>query len=246
MALSRRTVYGDGITTQFAVTFPFLSRSHVSATVGGVPTAFTWVNDGLIEFAVAPGAGVMIVIKRTTPDGLTSFTNGARLPAADLNTVASAAQYQNEEQEDDWAEAETVATQAFRAYKTGSQVINSSPEVGVSWGAETFDTNNNFDSDVYTAPLDGIYLFGVQLGLSSHPGAGEGYRFALVASSGLRSEYILIGTTGISTVPAITLVRPFSLQAGQTVWVAAERVLGTGAVSIASGASNSHFWGYKL
>jgi len=45
-----------------------------------------------------------------------------------------------------------VNTPIFRAYKSGNQSISSSTAVKVTWGGETFDTDNAFASDKFTVP----------------------------------------------------------------------------------------------
>lgn len=79
MANSYVDYTGNGSTTQRAVTFPFLSRSHVTVTVNGVSTSFTWVNDGLIDISPAPANGTAIRIKRSTSPTtrLVDYSNGA-------------------------------------------------------------------------------------------------------------------------------------------------------------------------
>lgn len=104
---SRTSHTGDGSTTQFAVSFPYLARSHVSVTVGGVSTAFTWVDASNIDISPAPADQSAIEIRRTTPDGLVSFNNGAALPESDLNTAVLVAQYQTEEAADEQAADDT-------------------------------------------------------------------------------------------------------------------------------------------
>ena len=38
----------DGSTQSYAVTFPFISREHVTVTADGTAATFTFVNDGQI------------------------------------------------------------------------------------------------------------------------------------------------------------------------------------------------------
>jgi hypothetical protein len=66
MAFSLVTYTGNGSTTQYAVPFPYISASHVSVTVGGVPAAFTWVNSGLIQITATPPNGSAIMISRSS------------------------------------------------------------------------------------------------------------------------------------------------------------------------------------
>ena len=48
MANSKVQYTADGSTQAFAVTFPFISRNHVSVEVDGVAATFTWNNDSQI------------------------------------------------------------------------------------------------------------------------------------------------------------------------------------------------------
>jgi hypothetical protein len=68
MALSYIKYSGDGATTNFAVPFAYIDRTHVKVLVGAVDTAFTWVNSSTIQISPAPAVGVFnINIYRTTP-----------------------------------------------------------------------------------------------------------------------------------------------------------------------------------
>jgi hypothetical protein len=68
MAFSYVEHNGDGATTNFAVTFPYISKNDVSVTVSGSSHPFTWVNDSTVLITPAPAVGVNNVkISRTTP-----------------------------------------------------------------------------------------------------------------------------------------------------------------------------------
>jgi hypothetical protein len=69
MPYGRVTYFPAPSTTQFAVNFPFISRTHVSVTVDGAPATFTWINDSLINItSLAAGAivGKRVQIRRST------------------------------------------------------------------------------------------------------------------------------------------------------------------------------------
>lgn len=129
--LQSRTIHtSDGITQQFSVSFPYLSRDHVSVTVEGVPTAITsWVDDSNIQITPAPAAGTAnnIEIRRTTPDGLVSFSNGAAMTEDDLNTAVLAAQYQTEEAADEQESDDDSATSRLTIAE--AQIAAISPKV---------------------------------------------------------------------------------------------------------------------
>ena len=88
MAYSYVTYTGNGSTTQFAVTFPYIRKEHVYVTVDAVNTAYTWVNDSLIQLASAPANGKEVIVRRVTPvaSRLVDYTDGSTLVAADLDT----------------------------------------------------------------------------------------------------------------------------------------------------------------
>lgn len=88
MAYSSVTYTGNGVQTQFSVTFPFISQSDVTATVAGVTTAFTWVNATTIQFAAAPASGAAVVLSRSTPVTTpnVAYSDRALLTASNLNT----------------------------------------------------------------------------------------------------------------------------------------------------------------
>lgn len=95
MANSYVEYTGDGVEDQYQVTFDFIDRDHVSATVAGVSASFTWINDGLIEFDDVPGNGEYIKISRSTsPDErIVDYTNGSTLPEGTLDADSLQAFY---------------------------------------------------------------------------------------------------------------------------------------------------------
>lgn len=87
MAHSSVTYTGDGVITQRAVTFPFITKSHVLVHVNAVNTAFTWVNDAVVNISPAPANGTTIKIFRTTPVAtpIVDFSNASTLTESDLD-----------------------------------------------------------------------------------------------------------------------------------------------------------------
>jgi hypothetical protein len=86
---------GDGSAVLHSIPFPFISRDHVFVKVNGVATsAFTWINDGQIEFDTAASAGYAIRISRVTPlEPLVDFADGATLTERDLDLLALQSSY---------------------------------------------------------------------------------------------------------------------------------------------------------
>jgi len=101
---------GNGSTTQFAITFDYLSQTHLSVSVGGVvqTTGFTIDNSTpAVNFTTAPGNGLVVLIKRTTPKGkaefqtdIADFTDGSILKASDLDQATLGLLYISQEAQD--------------------------------------------------------------------------------------------------------------------------------------------------
>lgn len=89
MALSYIEYPGDGSQRDFVVTFPYLSRSHVSVEVDETPVEFAWVNNTLVRLSEIPSAGSVVRISRHTPvdQSLVDFVHGGRLAEDDLDTM---------------------------------------------------------------------------------------------------------------------------------------------------------------
>ena len=78
----------DGTTQIFAVTFPFISRTHVSVTVAGVAATFSFNNDSQIVIASPTVSnGNEVIIKRTSSDTvrLVDYVDGSNLTESDLD-----------------------------------------------------------------------------------------------------------------------------------------------------------------
>lgn len=92
---------GNGVTTQFSLTFSYISTSHISATVDGVSTAFSWVNSSTIQFSSAPANGSVVELRRTTPNtALITYSNHSMLVDSDLNTAETQSLYLAQEAQD--------------------------------------------------------------------------------------------------------------------------------------------------
>jgi hypothetical protein len=66
MAYSKVTYTGNGASTDFAITFPYLEQSHIALTVNGVSTVFTWLNASLVRVSPAPANGATVQITRSS------------------------------------------------------------------------------------------------------------------------------------------------------------------------------------
>jgi trimeric autotransporter adhesin len=88
MAYSYVVYTGNGSTTQFAITFPYIRKEHVKVYVNYVDTAYTYVNDTTVQLAAAPASPLPVEVRRITPlnNVLVDYTDGSTLAASDLDT----------------------------------------------------------------------------------------------------------------------------------------------------------------
>jgi len=152
MAFSSITTAGDGVTIDYAVTFDYLERSHVSVLVGKVRTTavgsnytFEWINSTTIRVRTVVASdpvpsGLEIVILRETPIDTPAvvFGAGPSLTSDNLNKNSEYLTYALQEATDD--------NDAFLTLYLGSKpadptVNNSGDPLQV--GAIYFNTTNN-------------------------------------------------------------------------------------------------------
>jgi hypothetical protein len=82
----------DGSTQSYAVTFPFISREHVTVTADGTAATFTFVNDGQITITSPSSlSSEALIIKRNSSPAtlLVDFVDGSNLTEADLDLLAT-------------------------------------------------------------------------------------------------------------------------------------------------------------
>lgn len=79
---------GDGVTQNYTIPFPYLSRNHVTATVDNAAWPFEWISSNTVRFATPPPEGTLVDIRRTTPkvEPLVVFTDGSTEVAKNHNT----------------------------------------------------------------------------------------------------------------------------------------------------------------
>lgn len=116
MANSKVQYTADGSTQTFAVTFPFISRTHVTVTVDGSSDTFTWNNDSQIVVGTTLSGGELVLIKRTTSQAtrLVDYTDGSNLTENDMDLDSKQAFYMAQEALDELTlfDDDTVATTA--------------------------------------------------------------------------------------------------------------------------------------
>ena len=88
MAVTQNEYTGNGSTTNYSFTFPYLKASDIKASLDAVETtAFTLTNATTLQFNTAPTNGAKIKIFRETGvDNLTAtFYAGSAIKSEDLN-----------------------------------------------------------------------------------------------------------------------------------------------------------------
>ncbi len=87
-AVTQNEYTGNGSTTTYSFTFPYLKESDIKVSLDSVvTTAFTLPNATTIQFNTAPGSGVKIkIFRETSVDDLTAtFYAGSAIKSEDLN-----------------------------------------------------------------------------------------------------------------------------------------------------------------
>jgi hypothetical protein len=91
----------DGTTSEFAITFPYISREDVTVLVSGTAAAHTYINDTSITLTTTPNDQQLVTIKRQTSKvPLVDFTDGSTLFEADLDLANKQSRYLAEEARD--------------------------------------------------------------------------------------------------------------------------------------------------
>lgn len=78
---------GDGVTTQFDLSFAYTDEATIHVTVDGVAVEFTFINPSRVELTTAPASGTTVKIARITPvdTPVVDFEDGAIVRAEDLD-----------------------------------------------------------------------------------------------------------------------------------------------------------------
>ena len=94
MATTQNTYTGNGSTTNYSFTFPYLEESDVKVSLDGVTqatTEYSFANATTIAFNTAPASSVAIRIFRVTDTDTAkaTFFAGSAVRAQDLNDNAT-------------------------------------------------------------------------------------------------------------------------------------------------------------
>ena len=124
-------------------------------TSGGATNPYKWLR-------LNPTGGLEIINSAYTATLLALTDTGALSVGT---TVAATGFYVNNKQ--------AVNGPAFRAYIDSGQSITSGSQQKVTFGSETFDTNDNFSSSRFTPNVEGYYQLNATVRISGTSGTGE-------------------------------------------------------------------------
>jgi hypothetical protein len=121
--LAQVSYTGNGSTTQYSITFPYIDVTHVKAYLNGTLTSAYTISSSTLTFTTAPANGVVIRIERETPNDnrLVDFTDGSVLTEQDLDRSADQNFYIAQEITDD--SASKLGLDTDDKYNAQSKVI---------------------------------------------------------------------------------------------------------------------------
>ncbi|AGK86542.1 tail fiber protein [Synechococcus phage S-CBP1] len=141
MAVTQNTYTGNGSSTNYSFTFPYLETTDIKVSLdGSVTTAYTLANATTIQFNTAPANGVAIRIYRQTDDAdlAAQFYPGSAIRSQDLNDNFTQNLYVTQESN---REAEIANTTANSATATSNTALSTSQSALTT--AQTAETNSN-------------------------------------------------------------------------------------------------------
>ena len=122
------------------------------------------------------------IYQPSTPDGTIRIGQGvAGAITSDIITISSSG-----------IKLASTAAPAFRAYRNGNQTISATTTTKVAFNAETFDTNNNYDSTTnyrFTPTVAGYYQVNAMIGFTTGAGQLSLYKNGSNYQTGLEVTY---------------------------------------------------------
>lgn len=118
---SYSTYAGNGVQTDFAVSFPYLLREHIAVSVSGDSRPFTWVNDGTIHISPAPAANAPVIIRRNSnrTARMVDYADSSTLTERDMDRDATQLLFIAQEALD-----QVTVGYAFDTDAAGARVMN--------------------------------------------------------------------------------------------------------------------------
>jgi hypothetical protein len=135
---------------------------------------------------------------------------------------------------------------AFRLTKVGDQTIPATIETTVSFQTEVFDVNSDCTSGVFTAPVDGIYVFKFVVRFDS-PDRSATYHDVRILTSGQAFKTLKdFGGYNSSSYEIMDNTIITQMDAGDTATPAVYIANGAGTQNLSDDSSRTHFSGYLL
>jgi hypothetical protein len=135
MAVTENLYTGNGSSTNYSFTFPYLETTDIKVSINGtITTAYTLANPTTIQFTTAPANGAAIRIYRVTDDSAlaATFYSGAAIRATDLNENFTQNLYVTQESN---REATTAITTANSATSTANTALSTANAATVTANA---------------------------------------------------------------------------------------------------------------
>lgn len=123
MATTENNYTGNGSTTNYSFTFPYLDEADIKVSLNGtLTTAYTLANATTVSFNAAPANGAAIRIYRETDDTnvIATFYPGSAVKAQDLNQNFLQALYQGQESTNESNSATALAKSAITTANTAA------------------------------------------------------------------------------------------------------------------------------
>ena len=151
--ITSNTYTGDGTTSLFSVSFPYIEESDVSVSVGGVSqtltTDFIFSTSSVIQILTVPAVGAAISITRNTAEDAlkATFSPGSAIRARDLNNNFTQNLYVTQETTNVVSTATTTANTA----KTTADTALTNSSAAVTTANSTIATANTASTNATAA-----------------------------------------------------------------------------------------------
>jgi len=155
MAVTQNTYTGNGSTTNYSFTFPYLDTTDIKVSLNGtITTAYTLANATTVQFNIAPANGAAIRIYRQTDDSAppATFYPGSAVRSQDLNDNFTQALYVAQETKTyaESTDASAVQATANTALANSSTAV-STANTALSTANAASSTANGIASTANTA-----------------------------------------------------------------------------------------------
>jgi len=198
MPYSSAVYTGNGSTTQFAITYPYIRKEHIKVFVNFVDTVYTYVNNTTVQVATAPAASLRVEVRRITPlaNVLVDYTDGSTLVAADLDTTALQNLYIEQELDDSLKQTVSFDPATGLLTAAGARITN----VGNPVSAQDAATKNYVDTFVaLTANITDLNVTTAKL-------AADAVTNAKLADNAVQVENILNGSITVAKMDGAAVV----------------------------------------